>query len=316
MAAPIVSVLITSYNREPLIAESIESVLAQTFGDFEVLITDNCSTDGTLDVARSYERLDCRIRVVVNEQNLGQFGNRNRAATLARAPLLKYHDSDDLMYSHCLAAMVPPMQAHPEAAIGLSTGKYWYGGPCPMLLTPRQSFQREFLGSGLFNAGPGGAIFRSDAFRALGGFVDRGAPSDYLFWLRACARVPVLLLPADLFWYRVHAGQEFQSAGAERQYAETLRDTWLALSDGACPLEPDERDCARRNVLALQVKMLWRDVRARKLALARTRLAAGPTVSEWIRYLRLPRREAAAGTPPLVERPRSAPAPADRAVRR
>jgi glycosyltransferase involved in cell wall biosynthesis len=318
MDAPLVSVLITSYNRERFIGESIESVLAQTFGDFEVLITDNCSTDGTLDVARSYERVDRRIRVVVNERNLGQFGNRNRAAELARAPLLKYHDSDDLMYPHCLAAMVSPMRAHPDAAIGLSTGRYWYGGPCPMLLTPRMSFQREFLGSGMFNAGPGGAIFRADAFRAVGAFVDRGAPSDYLFWLRACARVPVLLLPADLFWYRVHADQEFQSAGVERQYAETIRDTWAALSDDTCPLEPAERERARRNVLALQAKVLWRDVRAGKFALVRTRLAAGPTASEWIRYLRFPQRDAAAGTPPLAERPRIAPAPAhgDGALRR
>ncbi len=311
-----VSVVVPVYNGEHFIADSIESVLAQTFGDFEVLITDDCSTDGTLEVARSYERTDCRIRIVVNDRNLGQFGNRNRAAELARAPLLKYHDSDDLMYPHCLAAMVPPMQAHPDAAIGLSTGRYWYGGPCPMLLTPRLSFQREFLGSGLFNAGPGGAIFRADVFRALGGFVDRGAPSDYLFWLRACARVPVLLLPADLFWYRVHAGQEFQSAGAERQYAQTLRDTWAALGDEACPLDQGERDRARRNVLASQVKILCRDLRAGKFALARTRLAAGPSMSEWIRHLGFPRRDAAAGTPPLVERLQSAPVRGDGAARR
>ena len=54
--APTVSVLLTAYNRERYIASSIESVLAQTFGDFELLITDNCSTDGTLEIARSYER--------------------------------------------------------------------------------------------------------------------------------------------------------------------------------------------------------------------------------------------------------------------
>src|SRR5262249_21757694 len=109
MAQAVVSVLVTSYNRERYIGASIESVLAQTFGDFELLVTDNCSTDHTLDVARGYERVDRRVRVVVNERNLGQFGNRNRAAELARAALIKYHDSDDVMYPHCLAAMVAPM---------------------------------------------------------------------------------------------------------------------------------------------------------------------------------------------------------------
>jgi len=317
MGAPIVSVLVTSYNRERFIGASIESVLGQTFGDFELLVTDNCSTDGTLGVARGDERLDRRVRVVVNERNLGQFGNRNRAAELARAPLLKYHDSDDVMYPHCLAAMVAPMQAYPEAGIGLSTGHYWYGGPCPMLLTPRLAYQREFLGSGLFNAGPGGAIFRAEAFRALGGWIDRGAPSDYLFWLHACARTPVVLLPADLFWYRVHAGQEFQSAGVARQYAETIRDTWAALDDAACPLDAQERNRARRNVLANQVKLLRRDLRGGRLALAAARLSAGPGLVEWLRYIGPPSRDAAAGTPPLDERVQTAPAPAaDGALRR
>src|SRR5262245_17410897 len=310
MAQAVVSVLVTSYNRERYIGASIESVLAQTFGDFELLVTDNCSTDHTLDVARGYERVDRRVRVVVNERNLGQFGNRNRAAELARAALIKYHDSDDVMYPHCLAAMVAPMQAYPEAGLGLSTGRYWYGGPCPMLLTPRMAYQREFLGSGLFNPGPGGAIFRTTAFRALGGWIDRGAPSDYLFWLRACARTPVVLLPADLFWYRVHEGQEYQSDGVARQYAETIRDTWAALADGVCPLEPAERDRARRNVLATQIKLLSRDVRAGRFALAAARLAAGPTFAQWMRYIGRPSRDPAAGTPPLDERRRPAPEPA------
>lgn len=297
MTAPIVSVLVTSYNRARYIAASIESVLSQTFGDFELLVTDNCSTDGTMDIVRQYERLDPRVRVVVNERNLGQFGNRNRAAELAEGTFLKYHDSDDLMYSYCLDTMVSMMLAHPGAAFGLSNGVYWLGGPCPMLLTPRMCYQREFLGAGMFNAGTPGAIFRTDAFHALGGFADAGAPSDYLFWLRACARVPVLLLPADLFWYRVHPDQELQSPGVALPYARTVRDTWAALFDAECPLTPDEREQARRNLLAVHVKHLWSDVRARRFTVARTRLAAGPTLREWMTYLGRSRRDGFAGTP-------------------
>ena len=297
MTTPLVSVLMTAYNRERYIAAALDSVLAQSFGDFELLVVDDCSKDATAEIARAYEGRDSRVRVVVNERNLGQFGNRNVAVELARGTLLKYHDSDDLMYPHCLAAMVPSMLAYPEAAFGLTTGKDWPGGPCPMLLTPRLSYQREFLGSGMFNAGPSGAIFRADALRALGGFEDFGIPSDFLFWLRACATVPVLLLPADLFWYRVHPAQELQSERAEREYAVIIRAVWAALADEACPLTPDEREQARRNVIATQVKLLWRDVRARRFAAARLRWAAGPRVSEWLRCLGRPRRDVWAGTP-------------------
>ena len=101
--APLVSVLMTAFNRAPFIGSSIESVLAQTFTDFELLIVDDRSTDGTLDIACDYERRDRRVRVVRNERNLGQFENRNHAAKLARGGFLKFHDSDDLMYPHCLA---------------------------------------------------------------------------------------------------------------------------------------------------------------------------------------------------------------------
>jgi glycosyltransferase involved in cell wall biosynthesis len=306
MSVPAVSVLMTAYNREPYIAASIDSVLAQTFDNFELVVVDDRSTDGTVEIARQFARRDSRIRVEVNDRNLGDYPNRNRAAALARAALFKYHDSDDRMYPHCLSAMVPPMIEHPTAAFGLTPSRCWPGGPCPMLVTSRMAYQREFLGSGMFSAGPAGAIFRADAFRDLGGFVDRGAPSDFLFWLRACARAPVLLLPADLFWYRVHAGQELNSARAARQYAETIRDTWAALDADTCPLEPEERIRARRNVLASQVKLLWRDLRAGRFALARARVAAGPTALEWLRYLGPPSRDAAAGTPPLDERARTA----------
>jgi glycosyltransferase involved in cell wall biosynthesis len=297
MTSPAVSVLMTAYNRERYIADSIDSVLAQSFDDFELVIVDDASRDATVEIARRYARRDPRVRVEVNTRHRGDYPNRNHAASLARGAFLKFHDSDDLMYPHCLAAMVPPMLAHPEAAFGLSPAHYWPGAPCPMLLTPRMSYQREFLGSGMFNAGPAGAIFRTEAFRALGGFVDRGAPSDYVFWLRACARVSVVLLPADLFWYRIHDGQELTSAKASREYARTIGDTWAALTTAECPLTDAEREQARRNVLARHARTIVRDLRRGRVGIVRSRIASGPGLHAWLRYLRLPRREMFAGTP-------------------
>ena len=298
MSRPRVSVLVTAYNRETYIAASIESVLAQTFGDFEIIITDNQSTDGTLAIARQYERLDPRIKVVLNERNLGQFGNRNRAASLATGEFLKFHDSDDLMYPHCLAVMTPLLAAEPRAGFGLSNSRSWPGGPSPMLLSPRESYQREFLGSGVFMCGPAGALFRSDVFRALGGFADHGAPSDTIFWMHACARYPVLLFPGDLFFYREHPGQEFQSSGVAHQYASVSAWAWRALASPACPLEADELERARKNVAFSTAKTVWRAVQKADFRLAWHRAArSGISPLEWMRYLRRPRRSVFAGTP-------------------
>ena len=99
---PTVSVLTTCYNREAYIAETIESVLAQTFADFEYIIVDDCSKDGSFEIARSYASKDSRIRLYRNDSNLGDYPNRNKAASYARGKYLKFIDSDDLLYPHAL----------------------------------------------------------------------------------------------------------------------------------------------------------------------------------------------------------------------
>jgi glycosyltransferase involved in cell wall biosynthesis len=295
---PRLSVLITAYNRERYIAAAIESVLAQTCGDFELLIVDDHSADASVDIARDYAGRDARIRVLVNESHLGQFANRNAAASSARGEFLKYHDSDDVMYPYALAAMLGPLRAEPRAAFVLSNGVSWPGGPCPMLLTPRLSYQREFLGQGLFMCGPSGALFRTAAFRALGGFPERGVGSDYLFWLSACARVDVLLVPADLFWYRTHGEQEFSSEYAARDYAIIPGACWEALCAPTCPLTPSEVEQAKRNLVYSMLKLTYRDVRRGRWAVVRHRLRhARLSRRDWLRYLRPPRRDPFAGTP-------------------
>lgn len=301
MASPLVSVLLTVYNREQYLAESIESVLAQSFGDFELIIVDDHSTDGSVEVARRYERLDRRVRFVINDRNTGQFPNRNHAASLARAPFIKYHDSDDVMYSHCLAVMVPPLRSEPRAGFGLSGDQSWPGCAVPRLLTPRQAYQREFLGFGLFMYGPGSALIRTDVFRELGGFDDHGTPSDTIFWMRACARYPVLLLPGDLFYYRPHRGQALQATGVARAYASVTGHAWRALAADDCPLSEDERRLARRNLAFTTAKLVWRAARAGDPGLAWAHVrGSGISAGEWLQYLRRPHRSSMAGLEPAM----------------
>jgi hypothetical protein len=297
-ADPIVSVLVTSYNRERYVAESIESVLCQTFGDFELIVSDNCSTDATLDIVHALARRDARVRVSVNETNIGQFGNRRKVASLARGRFLKYHDSDDLMYRHCLAAMVEPLAAEPRAAFALSGSHHWPGGPCPMLLTPTLAYEREYLGSGLFQLGPSSAIFRTDAFHELGGFPESGVASDYLFWIRACARVNVLLVPCDLFYYRTHPDQEFANPQNDVEYARAMSAAWAMLNSAACPLNGAAREQAKRNFVFTSARGAYRSLKEHRPGSAAAIFRyAGPDVLDWARYLRPPSRNPNAGTP-------------------
>lgn len=298
---PRVSVLLTAYNREEYIAAAIESVLAQSMDDFELIICDDQSSDATAAIIDGYARRDSRIRFSINPRNLGDYGNRRHAAGLARGRFLKYHDSDDLMYRHCLQTMVEPLEAEPRAAFALSGPRSWPGGPCPMLLTPRLAYEREFLGSGLFQQGPASALFRAEAYRALGGFPDVAYAGDYLFWLRACATVDVLLVPGDLFYYRVHAGQEIAKPAAVVAYARATAEAWRMLNSAACPLTGEALEIGKRNFVFSQARALFRHVRAGRfatVAVTLRNLGLGP--GDWAAYLRRPRRTSTAGTPPAA----------------
>ena len=214
MTPPTVSVLMTAFNREAFVGAAIESVLTQTWQDFELVIADDASTDRTVAIAQQFAARDRRIRIVVNERNLGDYPNRNHAATFARGTFIKYHDSDDVMYPHCLSTMIELLRAHPSAGFALTASRAWSGGPSPMLLSPRDAYRREYLGFGMFMLGPAAALFRRAVFETLGRFPEAGPHSDHLFWLQACRYVPVLLVPGDLFWWRMHAGQHLRSPQA------------------------------------------------------------------------------------------------------
>jgi hypothetical protein len=299
---PRISVLLTSYNRENFIAEAIESVLAQSLTDFELVICDDQSRDGTVAIINDYARRDSRIRFSINERNLGDYGNRRQAASLARGRFLKYHDSDDVMYPHCLAAMVQPLEAEPLAGFALSASHHWPGGPCPMLLTPELAYEREFLGAGLFHLGPSGAMFRANVFRSLGGFPSVGVASDYLFWLQACTKVNVLLVSGDLFYYRMHPGQELAHHGNDVEYARATAAGWAMLNSPDCPLCGTMLEQAKRNFVYTLARGSFRHVRRLRFASAAaivTYSSIGP--ADWIRYLRPPRRSATAGTPASVQ---------------
>jgi glycosyltransferase involved in cell wall biosynthesis len=297
-SAPAISVLMTSFNREAYIAEAIRSVLAQTFDDFELIVCDDASSDRTVDIAREFEAHDPRVRVVTNQNNVGDYHNRNRAAEHATGRFLKYHDSDDVMYPHCLGVMFSPLEAEPLADFALSASRSWPGGPAPMLLTPRLAYQREFFGSGIFQCGPSCALFRTRFFRSIGGFTPTGTTSDYVFWARVCTHARVLLVPGDLFYYRIHGAQEVTS---DRSVADSARGrglVWQLLNGADCPLRGEEQEIAKRNFMFMVAREAYYHARAGHYVAAvnflrHTELGA----ASWLRYLRRPRRSRFAGTP-------------------
>jgi len=108
---PRIAVIIPAYNRAGVISRAIDSVLAQDFGDFELIVVDDGSTDSTVEVARGYD--DPRIRVVELGRNRGSNAARNAGITNASAPLIAFLDSDDTYLPHKLSTVIEEFEQNP-----------------------------------------------------------------------------------------------------------------------------------------------------------------------------------------------------------
>lgn len=185
---PAVSVIMPAFNVEPYIADAINSVLSQTFGDFELLVVDDGSTDGTAAIARRFAEADSRIRVI-HQENCGLAAARNTALQHARGGALALLDSDDLWMPGFLQAQMAVLDARPGVDIvtgnARTLGSYENGLPARPWPDPRPSPDLwTILGDELsvFIM----SVFRRRVYDTIGGFDEMlRTNEDFDFWLRA-----------------------------------------------------------------------------------------------------------------------------------
>lgn len=257
----LVSVLMTAYNREKYIAEAIESVLASTYTNFELIIVDDCSTDKTVEIARSYEAKDERVKVYVNEKNLGDYPNRNRAASYARGKYIKYVDSDDVLSSDGLEIMVSEMDCYPDAGIGIIANDSDKNYLSKKLFSPTEAYRLYFYKNCLLNKGPSGVIIRTDIFREYGGFSNDQFISDTDLWLRMSARFSVLLHSPDLLHWREHDQQQI---AIERRNPLIEKKRYINISrilnSKSAPLSEEEANQIIQNIRSIKVRSIFKEL--------------------------------------------------------
>lgn len=206
--SPTVSILTTCYNREAYLAECIESVLNGNFQDFELIIVDDQSTDGSLDIARSYAARDERIKVHRNEINLGDYPNRNKAASLANGRYIKYLDADDMLGKWALDIMVDAMEQFPNAGFALfdfSPNRPLF----PVELSPEQTFEGFYSGRhDYFYRSPLSSIMKRCAFDEVNGFSGSRFVGDFEMWHRLGCRFPMVMISQSPVFWRKHEAQE------------------------------------------------------------------------------------------------------------
>ncbi len=253
----------TAYNRENFIAEAIESVLASTFTDFELIIVDDSSADNTLPIAQKYAAADSRIRLVCNPVNLGQFANRNKAAQLAKGKYIKYLDSDDTIFADSLRIMLQAMEQYPSAGIALEFNHCTTlpeGTVFPFELSAQQAYLWHFEKGGILFPGPSQAIYKSDIFKTVGGFpLEFGLNGDFALHLNMAANSNTVILPPALTSWRRHTGQvisdyEKDIPGMMRYKLAIYQ---MVLASPQCPLDIKQ---IKRVQIAIQANYLRRAI--------------------------------------------------------
>jgi glycosyltransferase involved in cell wall biosynthesis len=206
MNNPLVSVLMTAYNREKYIGEAIESVLLSTYNNFELIIVDDCSRDMTVSIAKKFEATDDRIKVYVNEKNLGDYPNRNKAASYAKGEYIMYLDSDDKTYPDSIEYCVNEMREDSKIDMGMLCR---IPELCGKILCPSQSINHHFFSNQILIIGPGGTIIKKSFFDKINQYPEKYGPAnDMYFNLKAASVGNIKYLCKEFLFYRIHEGQE------------------------------------------------------------------------------------------------------------
>lgn len=240
---PLVSVLMTCYNREKYIAEAIESVLASSYPDFELIIVDDRSVDSTVKIVRAYEQKDSRIKVYINEKNLGDYPNRNKAVSYAKGEYLMFVDSDDKLFPENMAKLVDLMTEAPDVHFGMVR----HNCSEVSVMDTKEVIHHHFFKQPILKIGPGGTIINRSFFHRIKGYPEKYGPAnDMYFNLKACCFTSVMFAPFEFVFYRIHEGQEINNSYS--YLYNNYRYERDALAELPLQLSPKEKTWIRKKM--------------------------------------------------------------------
>lgn len=222
--APRISIGLPVFDGGALFGPAVESLLEQDFEDFELILADNCSTDGTLERCHKYAEADPRVRVLPSDVNRGAAWNFNRCVEAARAPLFKWAAHDDLYDPQFLSLCVPTMESSEDVSV------------CFTRTLEIDELGREFHRHGELNVAGGDSpsqrfravlfdevycysvfgVIRTEVLRSTA-MIERYSASDRVLLAELALHGRFVELPEPCFLHREHAGRSMYAYADDRQ---------------------------------------------------------------------------------------------------
>jgi glycosyltransferase involved in cell wall biosynthesis len=220
MTSPLITCIVPTYNGEAFLGEALESILAQTYQRLEVIVADDGSTDGTLDVVARYGP---RVRVVV-QGNAGPAAARNLGLRAASASFVAFLDQDDLWHPEKLMRQMARFEARPELDLSVAHVQRFWTAELP---AQEQKFRDHRAATALPGYISGTLLARRRAFDVVGPFNTDVRFADSMEWfLRARERGMVSeLLPDVLLRHRMHGRNlsQAEAAGSRDEFLRVLK---------------------------------------------------------------------------------------------
>ena len=225
---PIVTIVLPCYNGAGFLAKSIDSVISQTFTDWELIIVNDCSKDNSLEIMQQYAEKDSRIRIINNEHNLKLPGALNRGFQEAKGKYLTWTSHDNRMGPTMLEEFVNYLDANPDkglvtacyAAFSLKNGEQLYEvhHPDPQLNLP------------LFNCVCYAFMYRREVLETVGDYdTTLFLVEDYDYWVRIWQKYPVGKIYKVLYYTGV--GDDTLTLSRKKEIAEKLVEMRLRYFD-------------------------------------------------------------------------------------
>jgi len=241
--APGVTVVVTCYQQAAYIEEALDSVAAQDLSDWDLIVTDDASTDGSPDRIRAWRSRhpERSVTLVLHDENVGITRTLNEALPLCRGRHLAYLGGDDLWAPDKLVRLVEALDLAPDAAVAYSDAR--------LVDVDGDELEPSFLAARGHLPAPAGrvfvellrhnfviassAVFRTDAIRAVGGWDPALAFEDWDLLLHLADRWPVVVVPGSLVDYRIHDASVTRSRfGLMLEGRMAVLEKWLGRQPG------------------------------------------------------------------------------------
>lgn len=210
-ARPLVSIVVPSFNQAPYLAQTLDSILDQTYRPIEIIVADGASTDSSVEILKTYAEKHTELRWI-SEKDEGPADAVNKGLAMARGDIMGIFSSDDLYKPDAFSTVVATFDKHPECGLVYGDIEGIDADGRPLFIRRFPDFSLEAMFAICWTIGQGSVFFRRTLYERLGGWNATYYSCDLEYWMRLSFHTQPRYIPARLSSWRVYPGQRTSRA--------------------------------------------------------------------------------------------------------